>query len=243
MSEANNSFATYVEKINRAPTVDAARSAFLAGTYALGFEKAALFSCGAFDAPPQLINFTRIPQAWLDHYRERKYYEIDPVFEMVQKKTRPFRWDDPCYRESLSAAQNAMLDECGEAGMAGGVAIPIASPGGWAACCALVTAHEGVDPVSHGLAHSLAVFAHARARRLLGDVRRGPRLSERERECLLLAARGKSDWAISEVFGLSERTVHHAIERAKKRYGVATRVQAIVHAIANGEFKAEDTML
>ena len=68
------------------------------------------------------------------------------------------------------------------------------------------------------------------------------RLSKRERECLLLAAQGKSDWAIAELLGLSERTAHHAIERAKHKYGVSTRVQAIVHAIAAGEFSAADTI-
>ncbi len=68
------------------------------------------------------------------------------------------------------------------------------------------------------------------------------RLSKRERQCLLLAAQGKSDWAIAEMLDLSDRTVHHAIERAKNKYGVVTRVQAVVYAIAEGEFSAEDVL-
>jgi LuxR family quorum-sensing system transcriptional regulator CciR len=68
------------------------------------------------------------------------------------------------------------------------------------------------------------------------------KLTQRERECLLLAARGKSDSAIGEVLNISGRTVHHAIERAKQRYGVSRRVQAILHAIAAGEFSAADAL-
>lgn len=242
MSQAHASFESHVEKIYGAATVEDVSAAFLAGSATLGFEMCALFSCAGLDHPPRAINFQRLPQVWVDRYFEQKYYDIDPIYSVIQLRTDPFSWDDPRYRSTLTTAQNAILDECGEAGLAGGIAIPIGTPGEWAACCAVVPSAEGVDPVSQGLAHSLATFAHARARILLGDAPSPTRLSQRERECLLLAARGKSDWAIGEMLSLSERTVHHAIERAKKRYGVATRVQAIVHAIAAGEFTAADTM-
>lgn len=68
------------------------------------------------------------------------------------------------------------------------------------------------------------------------------RLTKRERECLTLAARGKSNWASSEILGISERTVHHVIERAKRRLGVATRVQAVVHALYRGDIKMEEVI-
>jgi DNA-binding CsgD family transcriptional regulator len=56
-------------------------------------------------------------------------------------------------------------------------------------------------------------------------------LSPRERECLELVARGKSDWAIGRILRISQHTVHRHIESAKRRLGVSTRIQAIVYAL------------
>lgn len=57
-------------------------------------------------------------------------------------------------------------------------------------------------------------------------------LTPRERECLVLVARGKSDWAIGRILGISERTVHNLVERAKRRLGVSGRTQAVVRALS-----------
>ena len=62
-----------------------------------------------------------------------------------------------------------------------------------------------------------------------------PLLSARERQCLEIAAYGKSDWAISQLLNISEHTVHKHIEAAKRRLGVATRVQAIIWAAQRRE--------
>ena len=67
-------------------------------------------------------------------------------------------------------------------------------------------------------------------------------LSERERECLTLAAQGKSDWAVGRILGISERTVHNHIENAKRRLRVTTRVQAIVHGLASGQIVLRDVL-
>jgi DNA-binding CsgD family transcriptional regulator len=68
------------------------------------------------------------------------------------------------------------------------------------------------------------------------------RLSSRERQCLELAALGKSDWAISQLLDISEHTVHKHIEAAKRRLGVATRVQAIVWAAQRREISLADIL-
>jgi DNA-binding CsgD family transcriptional regulator len=67
-------------------------------------------------------------------------------------------------------------------------------------------------------------------------------LSRRERQCLELAAQGKSDWVSSRILGLSERTVHNHVENAKRRLQVATRVQAVVHALAGQQISLGDVV-
>src|SRR5688572_14435762 len=66
--------------------------------------------------------------------------------------------------------------------------------------------------------------------------------SRRERQCLELAAQGKSDWVSSRIIGLSERRVHNHVENAKRRLQVATRVQAIVHALAGQQISLGDVV-
>ena len=67
-------------------------------------------------------------------------------------------------------------------------------------------------------------------------------LTRRERQCLELAAQGKSDWVAGRILGISERTVHNHIEHAKRRLGVATRVQAIVHALVSRQIAFGDVI-
>ena len=68
--------------------------------------------------------------------------------------------------------------------------------------------------------------------------RKGEALSRRECECLALAATGKTDRQIGKVLSLSEKTVSTYIQRAKLRFGVHTRIEAVVCALRRGEFAA-----
>jgi LuxR family quorum sensing-dependent transcriptional regulator len=85
----------------------------------------------------------------------------------------------------------------------------------------------------------MAIYAHARIRQLSPQRRYVPlpSLSERERECLHWASAGKTDWEIGEILSISEKTANAHIERAKRKYNVATRVQAVVLALRAGEIQ------
>jgi DNA-binding CsgD family transcriptional regulator len=61
-----------------------------------------------------------------------------------------------------------------------------------------------------------------------------PALTPRERECLAWAASGKSDREIGDILSISERTAYGHIERVRRKYGVASRNQAIVVALRSG---------
>jgi DNA-binding response OmpR family regulator len=57
-------------------------------------------------------------------------------------------------------------------------------------------------------------------------------LSEREVAALTWAARGKTSDEIALILGLSKRTVDFHIDNARAKLGVATRIQAVVKAVA-----------
>ena len=47
---------------------------------------------------------------------------------------------------------------------------------------------------------------------------------------------GKTDWEISQILGISAKTVNFHVENVKRKYGVTTRIQAIVAGLRDGTF-------
>ena len=62
-------------------------------------------------------------------------------------------------------------------------------------------------------------------------MQRQTRLTPRELDCLRWCSRGKTNWEISRILGLSERTVEHYLSRANRKLGTATRAQAVARAL------------
>lgn len=62
-----------------------------------------------------------------------------------------------------------------------------------------------------------------------------PQLTQRQLDCLLFVANGKSDWAIGKILGLSPATVHQHVGDAMRRYSVATRTQLVVRALFDSQ--------
>jgi DNA-binding NarL/FixJ family response regulator len=81
----------------------------------------------------------------------------------------------------------------------------------------------------------LGVVVENRLRRADG---RGPQsdlhLTEREKEVLTWAGRGKTSSEIAIILGVSERTVNFHCDQAMKRLDVINRTQAVAKAIAEG---------
>jgi DNA-binding CsgD family transcriptional regulator len=56
-------------------------------------------------------------------------------------------------------------------------------------------------------------------------------LTEREREILAWIAEGKSDASIGQILNISAKTVNYHVENAKRKFAVATRIQAVIAAL------------
>jgi len=65
-------------------------------------------------------------------------------------------------------------------------------------------------------------------------------LTDRQRDCLIWAARGKGDWEISRILGISEETVAQHIRQACERYGVQKRTSLMIHALFDGTISFAD---
>jgi LuxR family quorum-sensing system transcriptional regulator CciR len=68
------------------------------------------------------------------------------------------------------------------------------------------------------------------------------RLTDRQRDCVVWAARGKTDWEIGRILGLSEQTVISHLAQARERYGVQNRTLLAIRALFDGTLTFTDIM-
>lgn len=236
---------SFVETCDKATSIGELSEKYLGEMERLGFPSVALSShVDPLNPPPGAVMVLRYPGSWVEHYSAENYQNEDPVFDAAMRRSRPFQWDDPRFLASMTPKQRRMFNEGAEAGVAHGFTIPIRGPDALPASCSLIPHADGVDPLHYRLVHSMSVLMHETARRLYAQpiMEKAPRLSERERDCLTLVARGKSDWVISSLLGISEKAVYRTIERARAKLGVATRTQAIVRGLHCGAIYMYDIL-
>jgi LuxR family quorum-sensing system transcriptional regulator CciR len=179
----------------------------------------------------------------------------DAVLAAASQSYAPFLWSDISRLVALSRPQRDFLDAAHAAGIGAAVAAPIHRPRGaqeagsysvFAGCCSFLMKNGVPRPLeSLAAAHyvgALAFDAVENLREPKSDTPRGPQLTPRQRDCVVLVAQGKSDWEIGQVLGISESTVHKHIEDAKRRFGVSTRVQLVVRSLFDARLSFSDVM-
>jgi DNA-binding CsgD family transcriptional regulator len=222
-------------------------SSFRRALQSLGFRHFACWShVDPLHPPTDAVVLYDYPEEWIRRYSGEQLHAVDPVAQCAARTLVPFHWDDR-FSAGLTAAQQSVLTQAGRYGIAHGFTTPMHAPhadGTRAASCTVIPGAPSL-PFEHFAAVPLmapALYEAARSARVGGEIAREGLLSERERECLLFAAQGKSDWVVGRILGISERTVHNHIENAKRRLRVTTRVQAIVQALATRQIVLEELL-
>jgi DNA-binding CsgD family transcriptional regulator len=237
----------FVEQCSKNMPLDDVKRAFAKATQDLGFR---YFACCShvdpLNPPAEAVVFQSYPVEWVRYFSEGSLYMVDPVFRHAARTLLPFSWDDEHFRATLTPVQSGILRTAKEHGIEHGYTVPIHRPYATPASCSVVPDSAKIHPASCGAVHIMAAFMHeAVYRRLPRPISQGHSrlcLSNRERQCLELAAQGKSDWEIATIMGIAERTVHAHIEGAKRRLGVTTRVQAIVQSLFENQLSFTDVI-
>jgi len=190
------------------------------------------------DKPFIMSNY---PAEWLKQYIENQYYTIDPIVVNGMKQTQPFVWHELLARLEFTPDQQKFLDNADGMGIRAGAGF--ANPHGHAQqSLTSILSYESPEEVDLILEenrdelHILSLYFHTIADKLRRKegLDPAPELTDREKECLLWSAHGKSSWEIGEILGVSERTVSFHMDNAKAKLGASTRTQAAVRAILFG---------
>jgi LuxR family transcriptional regulator, quorum-sensing system regulator CciR len=198
--------------------------------------------------PVQLSDY---PPEWIELLSATDYYVHDPVLLACEKSVAPFSWDAIPAMFDLSKHQKGYMANARAVGLDSGYTVPIHVPGSASGLCSFVTTGGRALPQeSLPAAQYLACFAFEAARRLATDPPEGAdakmkpptKLTQRQLDCVVLAARGKSNWVTGKLLGLSPDTVHKYLESAKRRYGVSSRTELVVRALYDGQLSFNDVI-
>ena len=192
------------------------------------------------------VQLTDYPDEWVEHLLGDKRYTDDPVLIASERTVAAFTWTELPGIVPLSRRNTLYMQAARARGLGEGYTIPIHVPGEATGLCSFVTGHNRPLPEHHLPAMQyLACFAFEAARRLAPKpdvVLVAPRLTPRQLDCVVLAAKGKSNWVVGELLGLSQQTVHKYLENAKRRYGVSSRTELIVRALFDGQLTFKDVI-
>jgi len=180
----------------------------------------------------------------------------DPVLATAAQSYAPFLWSDISRLIALAPVQSQFIDSIHAAGVGAAVTVPIhrardADQGGsysvFAGCCSFMMKTGIALPLSSlAAAHYVGALAFDAVENLrqaqTREAPRGPQLTPRQRDCVVLVAQGKSDWEIGQLLGISESTVHKHIEDAKRRFCVSTRIQLVVRSLFDARLTFADVM-
>lgn len=223
----------FVQAMDRTEDIEFAKRSIQKIIEKLGFANvlcANLPSSGRLD--PECILFSTLPEAWVEAYFTRGYVRHDPILRAVRCTRHGFAWPCDLASRTLTRREREVLRQSANFGMPFGYAVPIPGVG----FVIIAGSQPCTDERLKSALTLIAIYIFHKLRALVAARRRAEkRLSPREVEVLRWVKEGKSDWQIGRILAISAKTVNYHTENAKRKLGVATRMQAVVTAIEHGE--------
>lgn len=213
----------------------------------LAFEYFALAHHVDVRATTSAIRLHNYPEPWADHYDRHALGVSDPVHRASQMTCVGFVWSQISRLIPLGPKDRSTLEQGRAAGLGEGFTVPAHVPGEAQGSCTFANP-IGRPIVAANLptAQLAGTFAFEAARHLwctrLHDDAPAPVLTDRQRDCVLWAARGKGDWEISRILGVSQETVAMHIKQARERYGVPKRSLVAIRALFDGTLSFDDIL-
>ncbi|HEX8012950.1 MAG TPA: LuxR family transcriptional regulator [Casimicrobiaceae bacterium] len=217
----------------------------------LGFDSFmfGMSACPQLDHESQIYVFTTLPIEWVIRYDEMSYVEIDPRVLKTRDSVLPLVWDSQSER-GKDDATDAFLDDAARHGISSGFAVEYNDTHYVRGLMALNSANPVIDndrraAIAPNLGDMLALglYFHNIFRRGVVDqgvppLARGSALSQRQRQCLELAARGLTTEDIASKLAISQRTAQFHFDCIRTKLGAMNRQEAVAKGIAQGVINA-----
>lgn len=239
----------FVRLVEAVTSVDDLNEAMRAISAELGFQYFALsHHVDLARADGAAIRLHNYPDRWADYYDGNGLGVSDPVHRASHVTSVGFCWSNMPAMIPLTAEDRRVLALGREQGIGDGFTVPANVPGEARGSCSF--ANEADRPIPEAmlpLAQLAGAFAFEAARQLW--IPRGrfateplPVLTDRQRDCVLWVARGKTDWEIGRILGVTEETVRRHIKLARERLGVSKRTLLAIRALFDGALSFTDVL-
>lgn len=189
---------------------------------------------------PYQFAFSGYPKEWREHYDASGYVNIDPTVHHCAKTVIPLIWESPIFNGKPA---KKMKCEAEDFGLVNGASFAIHGGRGEAAMLSLTTSRNSLEAKQEivttlGKAQLLTCYLHEAIQRIVLSKSPLPlkkiNLTEREKECILWAAEGKTGGEIGDILNISERTVTFHLQNAAQKIGVSSRQHTISRALSMG---------
>jgi LuxR family transcriptional activator of conjugal transfer of Ti plasmids len=193
------------------------------------------------DNTPMLMS--SYPKSWTDRYFDLGYQQIDPVVRRARQENALFSWGSSVPKQTGTCEQRRFFDEALSFGIKSGVTVPVRGGFGRMAAFTMATDEPAasverlVNDCSDVL-QLIGLYFHAH---VTVKVRTGVSrpegegiLTQRERQCLAWATRGKTVADTAILIGISPRTVVFHVEKARQKLNASSIAQCVAEAIRRG---------
>jgi len=182
---------------------------------------------------------------WRSRYDANGFVYVDPTVGHCVSSTLPLIWAPSTFGAGVPGA---LYEEASAHGIRSGVTLPIHGPHGELGMISFASDARPDQPFEHELLQTLPAlslirdyaFASSRPFRETKSEAEVPRLTRRELEVLQWVMVGKSSWEVARITNCSEATINFHLANVRQKFGVNTRQQAVVKAIALGLITPED---
>lgn len=227
--------------IEQSTSIDELTEALTEATLQMGFHNFALtHHVDLTSAQPSAVRLHNYPEQWVEHYDRNALVFRDPVHRASHVTSVGFAWARLPDMVALTAADERMLAMGREQGIGEGFTVPAHVPGEARGSVSFVVRTGASFPQDLlPVAQLIGNFGFEAARRLCTarghrDGARQPQLTDRQRDCVLWAAQGKSDPEIAIILAISRETVTEHVSQACERYGVSKRTSLIIRTLFDG---------
>ena len=188
-------------------------------------------------APQQSVSCC--PEAWMRHYREKQYADIDPKFQSANKSRKTLVCNAYELIKKSDTTTQPFWNDSINFGLQHGITIPIKSHlGGDGMLCISLPSNASCrkDTLHHlSLFEILAHHLQINIERLLIDSNTDIKmLSIREIEVLKWTAYGKTADETAKILSISYTTVLFHLNNARKKLNASNKHQLTARAIALG---------
>lgn len=167
------------------------------------------------------------PDDWDAHYWAQNYVTVDPVCQTVWQGGGPVVWRE--VPAPTGTVAKRVMDEAREFGLADGIAFAVRGPRSMFFSLASNAQLERREAV---LAHFCSIYFGSKLERFLGPANPcQPILTQREHDCLRWVARGKTDWEIGCILGISHYTAAQHITSVMRKLNASNRTHAVAVAL------------